>query len=29
MNAAYFSDGVHPTPEGAGIIADTVALTLP
>ena len=29
MNPAYFSDGVHPTPQGAGIIADTVALTLP
>lgn len=29
MNASYFSDGVHPTPEGAGIIAATVAQTLP
>lgn len=31
QNPAYFSDGVHPTPQGAGIIASTVkaALTAP
>ena len=29
MNPAYFSDGVHPTPEGAGILAQTVAMALP
>ena len=31
QNPAYFSDGVHPTPQGAGIIASTVkaAITAP